>query len=408
MNYGIYPRPDLIVDERYHYLLKCIKECIKNFKLSHKIFGNLEKYENSTYLDNKNSTLYSLIWGVDERKIALLENSLKLCCKKFSKKKYKAFCIRVSSLDHNESKSAFDEIVAMYKIANSIGIENVTYEPKVQNDKNCDIGIIYKNSEIYLELTFIRSVNIINDKINHICNKAAKYMYDKIDNRVNIRIILELDTQKLCFDKNSYINVEQSIKKLYDHIDNLHTSVLSRQTHENKKSSIHNYCSIFSNILNTYEKKNNMMKIKISQPFVNIYTDNGEYFSVRINRSSYRFNSKFDEIDKNSFLNQVKNKIIEKLSTNQYKNGHPFIIMINVHVTSYDIDPIYCNHDSLKKIIFDTLLNYNFISGILIYDDDYYYGLYFKNNVANNNIKLNDETIKNLFSDFINGTLLII
>ena len=336
-----------------------------------------------------------------------LENSLKMS-KKFSEKKYKAFCIRISSLDHNESKSAFDEIVAMYKIANSIGIENVTYEPKVQNDKNCDIGIIYKNSEIYLELTFIRSVNIINDKINHICNKAAKYMYDKIDNRVNIRIILELDTQKLCFDKNSYINVEQSIKKLYDHIDNLHTSVLSRQTHENKKSSIHNYCSIFSNILNTCEKKNNMAKTKTLQPFVNIYTDNGEYFSIRINRSSYRFNSKFDEIDKNSFLNQIKNKIIEKRSTNQYKNGHPFIIMINVHVTSYDIDPIYCNHDSLKKIIFDTLLDYKFISGILIYDDDYYYGLYFKNNVANNNIKLNDEMIKNLFSNFISGTLSII
>lgn len=376
MNMSLYPRPDPIADERYHRRLNIIKKNIKSFELSHKIFGKLEQYDDATYLDNKNSILYSLINGFNTYKITLLEDSLRLCRKKFNIKKYKTFCARISNLDHDKSKSAFDEIVTMYKLANKIGIENIKYEPKVRKDKNCDIGLVYNNTEIYLELTFIRSVNRANAKINNIFHKVAKYIYDKIDVRPNLHIMLELDTRKLCFDKNSHIDVDQSIRKLCKDVDKLPISDLFE--------------------LNYHMPVDKLVKQK-DTPFVAAYSTKGEYFSIRIKRESNLRNSELNEIDKKSFLNQIKNKLEEKISTKQYKYGHPFIIMINIHESSYDIDPNYCNHDALKKTISDTLLNRNFISGVLVYTDEYEDGIYFVNNNANDNIKLNVQTIKNLF-----------
>ena len=58
-----------VPDKHYHYRLKHMKKYIKKFKLSHKIFNNLEKYENATYLDNKNSALYGLILRGDESSV---------------------------------------------------------------------------------------------------------------------------------------------------------------------------------------------------------------------------------------------------------------------------------------------------------------------------------------------------
>jgi hypothetical protein len=64
---------------------------------------------------------------------------------------------RLTSDDYSKSESAIMEIITAYRIAEELGRENVCPFPKVRQEKNADIVVIFRGKKLYIELTSIVS-----------------------------------------------------------------------------------------------------------------------------------------------------------------------------------------------------------------------------------------------------------
>ena len=409
MNNIRYPRPDPVFEKYYHGRLDVIINIIKNYELVYKIFGNLEQYKKRSYIKNKNVILYSLITNEYSHKLELLESSLKKCREKFNNEQYESFCSRITNWEYDKSKSAFDEIITMYKITDMTEIQNIEYEPKVNDEKNCDIKIIYNNKEIFLELTFINESKI-NRNINYVFNKIAKYIYDKILKKSNLHVTINIDTTKLNYGNNvSLINKEKTLQRLRRYVDELHileliTSGIEYNKYKNeridgvkesKELSMYEYysknyglgyipCTAWSNQI--------LMKDMQESPFTIIRSSKNERNSVIVERGSNLLNPAFNELDKKAVLEQIKNKITKKIRQKQYKNNHPYILIISISNMDYDIDRN--DYNMTNVIIRDALSNCKFISGIMISGQIDNFIMYFPNENANK--KVDEEVINNL------------
>lgn len=148
----------------------------------------------------------------------------------------------------------------------------------------------------------------------------------------------------------------------------------------------------------------------INSPFISITLENRESFSsVDVQEDALHTTYESDEpleqfssitvaeLQIQSFVNHIKRKIKYKIDEEQFSSSSPIVFIIKADLWSsmYETD----SDDFLKiKTEIETILEKtNHISGILLYASDYTNGRFIHNIHADENIKLSDSEIKELF-----------
>jgi hypothetical protein len=83
-----------------------------------------------------------------------------------------------------------------------------------------------------------------------------------------------------------------------------------------------------------------------------------------------------------AFLNHINRALAEKVRCEQYEKGKPIIIGIRAQIWIYDLED-YDDFVKLRDSVQSELSKYNGISGVILYNDQLYYGRYIENCLAN-------------------------
>lgn len=452
-----YPRPDPEYQKFIDEQLKVAKNRILSFPHVNKLFNNFAQAEDVPYTKSKNKILKlcmqkptaipkSMIDPKDSSdevihievdeigypgQIILLEDALSsFQIDKWNNHQYNSFKERITSNDYFTSNSTFGEITIAYRFSKKFGIVNITYEPPLPNGKNSDILVNFNSKKIYLELTSLKESKA-TEKIDFIFEHIANYLGDKIPQERPTCFKVWVDTTKLSH-KGKDIDESKSKEMMSAWIDKLHLGELA-----GSKGSLHfddlrldtAITAFLDKNLSDYPHHRNDMKrlfqedenVKkwaenviisdiIDAPFTNITLENRESFSsVDVHEDALHttyeslaqselFSSiKTAELQEQSFLNHIKRKIKFKIDEEQYQLDCPIVFMIKAGLWSNMYETDSADFFKIKAKIENILTSLPHLSGILLYDSDYSNGKFMHNINANENIKLSEDEVTQLF-----------
>ncbi len=387
------------------------------------------------YIDPQDTSDEVIPFETDEQgypdNVILLENSLlSFDIDKWNANQYNSFKERITSNDHFTSESAFGEITIAHRLGKKFGVEKIKYEPSLLNGKNPDILVNFDGKKIYLELTALTETKA-GGKIESIFEHGADYLGEKISKDKPTIFKIWVDTTKL-IHKGKHIDESKSKEMMCDSIDKLHLDKLvgSKGIFHFDDLKLDTAISGFlDKKLSEYpHPRYNLGELLqdesikkwaehviisdiINSPFATIGLENRESFSsvelqedalhsTYTSANSELFPSvKTADLQEKSFLNHIKRRIKFKIDEQQYQIGSPIVIMIKGELWSNMYETDVGDFSKIKKLIEDTLSVTSHVSGVLLYHSDYTNGKYIHNTNANQNIRLNDDTITQLFSD---------
>lgn len=458
---GRYPRPDPDYQKFYYEQVTLAKNRIAHFSLANKLLDNFKNYEDLNYRQTRNKIFLSCIhrvnWfdpnilNLDGEKnpdlkpikyftnyldypdyVELLEKSLyHFNILGWKQKEYNLFKNRIANHDWSVSSSAFSEITTAFRLAMKLGTTNVQYEPSISNGKNSDILVHLDGKDIYLELSFITESKT-GKKIQAILDDVAKYFYCKIKTKNHFQFVLKLDTTKLVFT-NGHIDEEKSKKKVFAWIDKLNMQELAGfngilfldeyRYHSGiiaySKKSLIDYPwnrPDMRQLLKEQEiVRNWASKVTISDallcPIVSIGGSNKDPVSfVEIDEDSmYSTHEELvnsnqmssietGKLQEDSFLSQIFRKISYKIREEQYERGNPVIFMIYARLWSNSYETDSDDLLRIEKIVKKALEPYPYVSGVLLYYDDYTSGKFIHNPNADSKVNLTESELSTLFT----------
>ena len=450
------PRPDPEYQKFMDKQLGVAKSRISSYPKINKLFEDFTKYEGIPYTESKNKILILCKQRPDcipknfldpkdisdevyhfERnearypdQVILLEVALS-CFQihRWNDTQYNLFKERITATNYFTSNSAFEEITTAYRFGRKFGLENVEYEPSLSNGKNSDILVKTNNKKIYLELTAINESKA-EEKIQSIFEHTADYLYEKIPKDRPTCYNMRVNMTKLILTEEHHIDESKSKKMMRDWIDKLHLEELSGQKgilyfddlrldtgitafSSKKFSEYPHHRYNLAKLLQNEEVKKWADKILISDvletPFASIALENRETFSSVViqgdllhatyeSTQSKLFPSiNAAELEERSFINQIIRKIKFKITEGQYELDCPIVIMIRASLWSNMYESDSNDFSKIKQEIEKILEGAKHISGILLYASDYTKGRFIPNIHANENIKLSDSEIKEVF-----------
>lgn len=458
---GRCPRPDPEYQRFYYEQITLAKNRICHFPLVNKLIDNFNGYENLNYTEAKNKVFLDcihridwinpdiLLYGVKKDPdtkpikymynnsdypyyVELLEKSLTAFDHQhWNEKQYNSFKKRISNCEYSISNSAFEEITTAFRLGFNVGLNNVVYEPAISNGKNSDVMITLNGKKIFIELSSITESKA-NQKIQHICEKVAQYLFNKISTSEYFHFLLMLDTTKLIHE-GPHIDEKKSLERLFAWIDKLCLNELigfngsfhiddyrlHSGIHEYAEYSLSDYPWHRPDARNLIDKqpifKKWANKITISDtilcPFTYIgCTNKDQYSSVEIHEdSSFSTNQKLveskylssiesGEQQQKSFFNQIKRKISYKIHENQFQYDCPIVFMLKGHLWSNSFETDNDDFSKIKTMIENELKPYPHISGVLMYYTNYTNGKFIKNPNVTKKIGLSKSEITRLFS----------
>ena len=401
---------DSFVEEEILYKARVKLSQFNNLQF---VFNNFEdfKFDSS---HNKNTVFVKCIKG-DSNSVDYLRRMEKALCNLIDKKKLfikrngqvnTKFINRMTSSEPWDFCSVISEIfVADYLLA-LFGPHNFQYEEGKKSERKPDF-IINTNDRLYsLEVRTLMKGST-EEKIETIFDQVCIYILNLIKERdLTCNIVIRTDTSRLCVNQEKQIDVERSRKYLTSYFDKLDILSLSRskiaidfeyvrrsvplaeKTLDSKASQVFKNIPYSSFI--TFDQSHNatldaiiewLDKIEIKYlllcPFDTLgIMMNQERSCVSMSPIDVDFEDKdlmtagiaASEMNKKSFIDQIRRAIEDKNKLVQWKKGHPAIVVLdtfNWHFEYFD----YQGFLSIRKPIEQELEKYPDISGVILFHE---------------------------------------
>ena len=428
-----YPRPDPAYQKVFDSEVEQAKVKIAKFPLTNGLFDNFKCYNGLPYTCVTNKILRSCMPGSNSSEdVELLEASIgHFGIPQWSIGKYNSFQRRIISNDDSKSESVFLEITTAYRLAQKIGKNNITYEPRISNGRKPDIQACVNGKKIFLELTSIDESKA-ERKIQAVAEYAAKYMYEKIKNKNPSRVHLGMDSTEL--KKNGrHIDEGKSRKYIHDWIGRLEFDKLVGAKGTIPLNNLKNYpgirrflqqklsdCHLYhvenpeeydeQKIIHNWASSKFVLDV-VSSPFtfvgfesshsscVLVFTDSLHTTNDVLSNLEPTTAIKIANLEEQSFLDQIKRKICGKIKKRQYSEGAPIVFLIKGRLWSslYETNPD--DFSKIKSKVEEAVGMHPCISGVLLYPSNYTNGRFVHNPSAEEQIKLSKSEVRLLFSD---------
>jgi hypothetical protein len=401
---------DSVVEEE---ILEKARDNLSQFKNLKFIFNNFEDSKfNSSH--NKNTVFVRCIIG-NSSSMDYLNRMENAVCNLIDKKKLfikrngqlnTKFINRMTSSDPWSFFSVISEIFVADYLLSLFGPDNFQYEEGKKSERKPDF-IVNMNNRLYsLEMRTLMK-GMTEEKIETIFDQVCSHILKLIKERgLTCNIVIRVDTSRLCKNQEKQIDVEVSRDYLVSYFDKLAILSLASNKikidYENIRRSVRlvdntlniKASQVFKNIpyssIITFDQNDRItndaiaewldkieIKDLISCPFDSLrITINQETSCVSISPIDIDFEDKnlmlpgieASEMNRKSFIDQIRRAIEDKNKSVQWKKGHPAIIVLdtfNWHFEYFDYEGFL----SLKKPIEHELEKYPDISGIILFHE---------------------------------------
>ena len=376
-----YPQPGPDQQTYLESQTKNAKYTISKYSCVNKVFDNFNIYDNKSYPDCNNIIYKACInpnpsseQNLD--KVVLLDKALE-CRNKFPWKHYTHFKNNITSCEYYKSKSAFYEIIIMYKIKQIVGDSNIEFEsPLSGRGTNADVCVsLGRERKIYLEITSVTISDTAN-KLREIFFTTAKYLYSKIPKN-SCLVSMQVDTTKLDCDSNG--NIDEKCSK----------RMMRKQIDQSSFDQIYVAPLLLSAPNGQHLARISMSKI-CGDSSVHIQPYETHYVPPSPSDLAW-FQKKAD-------LDQIKRKITYKAKVQQYESGCPAILVIYWMPTIIEYEISEREFFEVKCNVVDCLKSYPELSGVfLFYSDDHSNGKFIYNPCANANARITESEVRMLF-----------
>lgn len=449
---GLYPKQDPIY-QKYHFRqLILAKNRLSHFPNLDNYLDNFRGYENLLWKESRNKIfLISTIrphrpyisedflissninvehfqhmplldQNIDPNfleTLRMLENAIsKFVNLEWNQSQIREFKNRLSNYDYFVSDSAYSEIFIASNLGEKIGFDNVLLNPPLSSGKNGDIQIILNNKKIFLELTSTTN-SLAENKIQRIFNDFAEFL-GKLDTEKSYNISIWVNTRAFPLDTNGNIDEDASKILLKDWADKLFFKLLidcSLTIPMEREFFSIDGISILSELVDHYPEIDDFFKeisgnvlnhnwaqnITISDlnnsPFERISCtpseSTGTYIQVDGNIS---FPSETGVLEEQSFFNKISRSISQKIQNHQFESECPAIILLKTNFWANWFEEDDSDFNKIKEIIELEFSNHSWITGVLIYKDDFRYGRFIKNKNCLSTANLSEEETCLIFS----------
>jgi len=199
---------------------------LKKFPNLDRIFSSFRAYQNRRCTRPTNVVLsYCLpdMWGKLEPEFVeqlreLEEALLTFEIFKWKKSKERELIARLTSDDYTTSLSAATELILANQLAKRVGRNIVELYPELRAGKRSDILDRLGKREVYIEVGNLAE-SAFEKKLQKILDAAAEQLGNKIGKPCLMEVTI--DTTKLVFDSQGYLDEKESVKKLVSEMDRL-------------------------------------------------------------------------------------------------------------------------------------------------------------------------------------------
>ncbi|MCD6477197.1 MAG: hypothetical protein J7K26_03520 [Candidatus Aenigmarchaeota archaeon] len=339
--------------------LRLAKEKIKEFEILNKIVDNFNQIEAKVWIDNPlvfvaADAQYDLFYKAPNlmslNYLKKIEEGLSLIDIFNMPKKRRNYLISRLRADKSEQVlSALSEVEIISYFIKKFGKENVIIEPNLESGKKPEIKLNFDRQEIYVEQTNI-DIGIVERKLKEIFTKASEKIWHLIDDDIIIKF--DIDTSKLVWDDEGYLNVASSVEKIINSLEKLNLHIFFRIEKTlfrlksltrldspekyiiDKKDILQHYNEIGKILSENIDKepfKSFCEKTKIRDiidcPIVSFYSIPAQHKLVEI--GSYDvFPSESALAQKRGFVNRIIKKIKQKINDFQREIDRPNILFI--------------------------------------------------------------------------------
>src|SRR5215216_3478085 len=369
---------DSIVEEE---ILEKARVNLSQFDNLRFIFNNFEdsKFDSS---HNKNTVFVKCIRG-DSNSIDYLRRMEKALCNLIDKKKLfikrngqvnTKFINRITSSDPWNFSSVISEILVADYLLSLLGPHNFQYEEGKESERKPDF-IVKVNNRLYSFEMRTLMKGRIEEKIETIFDQVCIYILKLIKERnLTCDIIMRIDTTTLCVNQEKQIDVERSRKYLLSYFDKLDILSLARsqitidfehirRSVSHAKNTLDSKASqVFENTpyssIITFDQNDKTARDAITEwldkidikdlilcPFDTLgITINQETSCVSISPIDVDFEDQnltlpgieASEMNKKSFIDQIRRAIEDKSKLVQWKEGHPAVIVLDTFNWHFD------------------------------------------------------------------------
>lgn len=369
--------PDYL-QEWYLKNLDSAKEVLNEFELLNALFDEFKGYEKKPYKKVENIVLRSCLpkisGNADYDKLNEIEKSIKLFdLMKLSSGKFNGFKSRLCSDKYNDSVSVCSELMIANHLVDIFNIENVKLYPTLQGGGLSDILVKLNDKSVYIEVGNLDDSKP-EKRILNIVQGAAECIGKKFEQQhITCFLHIEIDTAEFIFDKNGYIDIDNSTSKLISEFESIQKSV------DFKKSL---------DIDKDYLIKNGIKLIT----FINVTQYSLLFVSIQTEAS---FRSKAASLEQESFINHIIRNIKGQLKEEQIQPEEPNIIIIQGHNwTVFVMDEIKPLLSEIRRFFEERHEKY--LSGIAIFGDDFNNTFYINNEHSIESSKLSQSEITRL------------
>jgi hypothetical protein len=374
-----------------------------------------------------------------QSKLANIETSLNIFRQSMDEREYDEFTThRLTHRNHFDSFNAVTEILTAYHIGKQIGYSNVDFQYKIlATDKKPDLLITLANhKQMFLELTSL-TIGTAEQKIKEILHDLAAYVLEKSRSK-NFLVNIHLELNHLVKAGSGRIDETGSKLHLRSWSDRLYLHELigccgriqfeRHSTIDNEeyvidltKPRLNSYiplgnnkelCDMITNqkLVNEWARKVKIddfsKSIFLSASYRNynpVSSDGRRGSCVVISTPEVDSDDPglfFDPIMetsrlvKQAILDRVDSTIWLKYRKQQFEEGKPIVIGIEVNEWRLNFEEEYKEFLELKEVIQNDLKRYTDISGVIIFSSDLYNGRYIENKIANSAIEITESELQ--------------
>ncbi|CAN5515591.1 hypothetical protein BH18THE2_BH18THE2_22240 [soil metagenome] len=350
------------------------------------------------------------------------------------------FIKRMTSNDPWDFSSVISEIFIADYLLSIFGPNSFQYEEGKRSERKPDFTINANNRQYSLELRTLMKGKT-EEKIESIFDEVCIHILNLLKEKCSTcNIIIRIDTSKLCINQEKQIDVERSRKYLLSYFNKLNILNLIKSkisidfeylrrlvpiegSPSDRKASkaLENipYHTIFtfdendsplqpSNISEWLDKI--AIKDLVLCPFDSIgITKNQDTSCVSISPIDVYFEGKHSsvpgaaasEMNKKAFIDQIKGALGAKGNREQWKRGHPAIIVLDTYNWHFEFFE-YEGFLSLRKPIEEELKKYPDISGAILFHEiifgkehyEFYDGRYIQNKDCKSSLRVTAEELQ--------------
>jgi hypothetical protein len=404
--------------------LPTAKAVLGNFKSLNKLLDGFKDYETKRYRDIRNAVMFLCLPEVGDglnrkriEQLAELEKAIDFFgVMKWKVGKYNAFKSRLASEEYIQSLSAVTELEVSLKMVAKFGSDNVTLFPELSNGGYSDIGINLNSGMMYLEVGNLgKSVPEI--KMEQILNASVEHLGQKTD--MICYLCLIIDTAELVFDAKGRIDVDASIKKLNSEIDDLHIHKLAGFEgffDLNEISYLIANKELYEKMKQWLLPRDQELLDVINNPIITKWLGNFDATllgKVKLIRSIIAgrgkstmlveihtegiYPSEAAKSELESFLNHIIRNVKAQIAEQQLEPNTRNIVVVRGHnwlMSLFDPDELSQLHVALQKFYEEK--KEDFLSGVVVFDDDLDKAVYVNNDYAKEPSKLTKEDVAKL------------